>query len=394
MAPRGLGFVLGRSSGRGGLRSGPYPISPDLGCGIRSESFWWDPTFLPPEGCVQRGEGSTGSTYMGIRNFLERSRPLVSILENVVELSEKTEDMSAESDLEFIIQDLDSIGFQTRCFRFNATAYGSRCDRERLYFVVVDCRPGVASQRMFSLMANVLNAMKTEPASFDDFIIPDDALGDWAPPQEPPKSKRSRENEAWVDRHMDIYREYDVYWPPQLSSEMSAVLNMWGERAAQVGHFLHAMFPPGDAQWQFVDLNHTLERTLRFPPAPGKPLHCPWRYTCPTLTSMSKILIRRQTALPGGALVLRALHPLEAFRLMGWDLPWWTKPLWSADVTPELLTNMAGNAFSGYAVTPVLIAALGSVGARLLEPQVADAGAQDVSCGSDSDSACSAASRQ
>jgi hypothetical protein len=182
---------------------------------------------------------------------------------------------------------------------------------------------------------------------------------DWGDGAADYKAKRVREGEGWVDKHMEIFREQGYPWPPKSSPDITEIAETFGNRAAESVYFVNAHFKPTPGKWEFYEANHTLERNLRWPPPDGKALLNPWRQQCTTLTGQSKIVVRR---LQGDSLELRALHPLEAFRLIGWDLCDWKEPIWSQDVTAELLTSLAGNAFSGFAVSPVIIASLGAFG--------------------------------
>lgn len=124
-------------------------------------------------GCVQLGCGTTGSTYKETRDFVERSRPVLFILENVTELSEKTEGMAYASDEEFILSEFRTMGFAIASFRFNCAEYGSRCDRERLYFVGVQCetKDEQVPIKFFRFLGNVLDSMKVDPLPFSDFAM-------------------------------------------------------------------------------------------------------------------------------------------------------------------------------------------------------------------------------
>jgi site-specific DNA-cytosine methylase len=125
-------------------------------------------------GCVQMGAGSTGSTYKDIRDFIKRSSPKLFILENVAELSEKTDGMEFSSDEDFILKDFATIGYMTSTFRFNCATFGSRCDRDRLYFVGIEVPDGChkdVSNKVFQFIGNVMDSMQVDPLEFDDFAL-------------------------------------------------------------------------------------------------------------------------------------------------------------------------------------------------------------------------------
>ena len=65
----------------------------------------------------------------------------------------------------------------------------------------------------------------------------------------------------------------------------------------------------------------------------------------------------------GGVVTIRRIHGLEAMQLIGWPLKAWRHgtPFTSPKVTPELLSNMAGNAWIFAHFLPLAIAAFGCV---------------------------------
>eukprot|EP00959_Pyramimonas_sp_CCMP1952_P331097 6933400-Pyramimonas_sp.AAC.1 len=65
-----------------------------------------------------------------------------------------------------------------------------------------------------------------------------------------------------------------------------------------------------------------------------------------------------------GVVEIKRLHGMESMACIGWDMSFWRdgKPPFTADksVTPELLNDLAGNAWSAFQFTPVCIAAIGA----------------------------------
>ena len=60
-------------------------------------------------------------------------------------------------------------------------------------------------------------------------------------------------------------------------------------------------------------------------------------------------------------LEIKRVHPLEQMRMNGWDLSFWAdglSPL-SETITPELVTDLAGNMWNGWSYMCVEIAAAG-----------------------------------
>ena len=49
-------------------------------------------------------------------------------------------------------------------------------------------------------------------------------------------------------------------------------------------------------------------------------------------------------------------------QLMGWDLSFYKNgvaPIWMEGVTPEMLIDLAGNAWSAFSVAPIIISSMG-----------------------------------
>ena len=135
---------------------------------------------------------------------------------------------------------------------------------------------------------------------------------------------------------------------------------------AELVHFANVVFPAAEeseGKWLFFDSNHSFERVFRWPLVVGQELRSPWKDHVPTMTGQSSLAGRRKKE---GNMELKKLHGLEAMRLIGWDLGHWKNHaspfIDSSDtgITPELLNNMAGNAWSSFSYSPLAIVALGS----------------------------------
>ena len=78
---------------------------------------------------------------------------------------------------------------------------------------------------------------------------------------------------------------------------------------------------------------------------------------------------------PDGTVEINKLNGLEAMRLIGWGLCHWkdgTSPFASGKILPDLLSSMAGNAWSAFAFVPLAIAAFGAAPADLFRRGDAD----------------------
>ena len=148
-------------------------------------------------------------------------------------------------------------------------------------------------------------------------------------------------------------------------------------------HFIDVMFPPAEVGVQFVDLNKSLERLIGFPPA--SEIRDPWRRALPTITSNSKMILR--DAKQDGGISIRCVHPVELMRVVGWDLSHWHTEFEAMDhgLRGETLISLAGNAFSAFALAPLLVASLSALGLYAVASEALPAAQIDVhSSGSES----------
>ena len=131
-------------------------------------------------------------------------------------------------------------------------------------------------------------------------------------------------------------------------------------RQEEVAIYLKLAFPASEptVEPEFCDINMSLMRMIHEECDPRNP----WGTAIPTLISHSSILMRW---VPPGATghSYRMLHGLELMHIIGWNDKWWSQGTVLEALDPALLTSLAGNAFSAYAVGPALIAALAVLGA-------------------------------
>ena len=105
------------------------------------------------------------------------------------------------------------------------------------------------------------------------------------------------------------------------------------------------------------DALYSFERTFRWPCKP-EDLRNPWQRIMPTVLAKSSFVCRKKHT--DGSVAVKRLHGLEAMRVIGWDKAFWkdgASPFSNDDrVTPDLLTDLAGNAWSAFSFLPVAIA--------------------------------------
>ena len=111
-----------------------------------------------------------------------------------------------------------------------------------------------------------------------------------------------------------------------------------------------------------MDIDPTLWRIVGWPKVRN-----PWTEdVTPTITGSCAMLARYWAPDEDGkrSVVVRLLSGLELFRLAGWGPDMWhPKTPESLMQDKELLTSLAGNAFSGFAVGPMLAIGCAMLGA-------------------------------
>ena len=125
-------------------------------------------------------------------------------------------------------------------------------------------------------------------------------------------------------------------------------------REKEIAFFLHKRFgadidPKSDVNVEFCDVNLSLKRLVQM-----AKLKNPWRSYCPTLTAKSSIIIR--CFKDGVVAHMRKLSGDEHMALVGW--PATELPTLREKYTSKLLCSLAGNAFSGFQIMPIVSAAL------------------------------------
>jgi hypothetical protein len=158
---------------------------------------------------------------------------------------------------------------------------------------------------------------------------------------------------------LEAFRRRGLKWPVDwdaVAASKDIVFKRWGlpDRPAELLYFLHVAFPfdMKEAAVEFVDVNPSMGRLL-----PSEQSTSPWRTTCPTLTGLAIVCVRYLG--PGSSVVVRPITPIESFALIGWGVSYFRSPI---DCTASCVLNMAGNAFSGFAFSPVLMMALTGCG--------------------------------
>lgn len=295
-------------------------------------------------GCVQHGTHSTGASFSMVSAYVSKRRPGLVILENVPDLDAPTD--SGISDAQYVQDCLTSVGYVCTRFVLEARNYGSFPRRERIFWVAVaHPKPStLAHDHMDCCMQRLLAAMATgkQATTLEDYLIDGEA--------QQVRKRRRKDTEGrdmkYKAEHMSLFDAIGQEWPAPLG-KWNAALDHMEQRAYEVVVFADAAFPVqgAEADWEFLDSNAGLSRLVG--PAGAQR---PWSKAIPTLTGAARIVARRCR---GGTVEVRQLDGIELLQLIGFSLA----DLNTSNITHDCATSMAGNAFSAFAIGPVMLAA-------------------------------------
>ena len=164
------------------------------------------------------------------------------------------------------------------------------------------------------------------------------------------------------DEHHEAYGVAGLRWPPNLNEFDMIDPEGMSERKLEVAIFLHQRFPQDPSGGpSFADINHSWGHLLGKLDQPRNA----WTHMVPCLTEKSAILYRPEKVDSSTGAIIRLLSGEELMSIIGWSSGMSVGQV--ADGTPlceenSLLTNLAGNAFSGYSVAPILMVGLALAG--------------------------------
>ena len=243
-----------------------------------------------------------------------------------------------------------------------AQQHGSRAVRERLHIIGVKS-VSPSHKLPHDDFDSILQAMQMARLAAEKFINVANLPAPVTSTGETPVSEGFAEKKIAIykDDHLELYAQHSLRWPPDVSGPAYQGLT---RRAAEVLYFAHHMWPHTPSQddkyaIEFLDVNNSLARLLgsKFVRGGGTPaqseLPSPWKAMAMTITGHSIICVRMRV---DGVVHLRKAHAYEVMSLAGWDWSWW-KPGRHLE-SESLGISLAGNAFSGFCIGPVVTAAL------------------------------------
>ena len=271
-------------------------------------------------------------------------------------------------------------GYQMSFWRFGASDFGSVQRRERIYFIgylqdieVVEKNVKVDWQSGWQMLAS----LKIDALQATSFICTDPKqnelnlknLGAHGRHTQLRK-KQKQETAVYKDDHLFAFQMFDIRWPPQ---EFPSYFDRatFTQRQEEMLYFIDYLWPLATPSIEFVDVNPTLPRLLSIAKDQAvktiADLRCPWSTCCPTLTSQSKLAIRYKEE--EGGVVMRACEGYEVMALIGWGLEHWQTAGDGVcnDKSDLDCMSLAGNAYSAFAVGPVISASLSLLGYHIRE---------------------------
>ena len=348
------------------------------------------------KGCVAKAAGATGLGFEHIRQYTEANSVPMIILENVTKLGEIDID-TKQSDVDHIVKAMRKKGYAAFVDRVHAEDYGSPAFRARFHFTNSSVQGKPVLDRL--RFGNVLTCMKLARDDGEgvfeigDFIEQDadKALATQSKLAFPPLATKGSEaarikgDPGFKQEHLQAFKLSGLQWPPQFEDGAQAYETL-GQRPAEVVHFCNAVWPYSEEGVEFMDANESLSRLTNFKlheSTTPEDLKNPWRRMVPTITGHSVMVCR--IARSDGTLDLREVAGFELMRLIGWDDCHLKNGVDRSEMNIALMRSLAGNAFSAFAVGPILAASFACHGSGALQLQLFGSDSDATAMDSDSD---------
>ena len=306
------------------------------------------------DGLQRDAADATAMTWRGVRTYIQKGRPKLVLLENVTELDQSDTDVS---DASYILDFLRSEGYTAATVRLQARDHGSFPSRLRLYFLAVQ---GLG--RSPGTFLDVVRSMRIEEkAPLSRYLLPVFAGATPQPEADDilEAKKRRVENCKFRDQHCELFRKHGLQWPvvkSKLPAKFAKELHMLTERSADVAFFCEFVWPWEDGndkrEPQFLDVHMSLPFLVN-----TENRTSPWKTVLGCLAGSTRIWMRLASL--EDVLEHRLITGTEAMQFIGWDVSFFkTMPMPGNRSEQDLLMSMAGNAYSGFALAPALMALL------------------------------------
>ena len=291
--------------------------------------------------CIKEAKGTTGITWAGCLAYISRWLPVCLFLENVMGLARMSRETKRRDNLEHILSSLRNLGYLVVWLPLDGGLHGLPATRQRVWIFAV-LKPTASSSdqsRIQEEAASLEQATRITAFPLDVFTLDEDR-DMWATMQldelASQRKPKERPNAKWHAQHDAFFKRAN--WDPQASGSLrlAAWAKAWGltEREASVLQWdAHR-----DTDTDEVRVSDYSQSVARLPTKAGQ---------SPCITPKAKLVCHRAGENP------RLLLGPERLQLQG--LPSSSCPS-LANFSNRELNDLAGNAFSGAAVsTAVLI---------------------------------------
>ena len=175
-----------------------------------------------------------------------------------------------------------------------------------------------------------------------------------------PRRKKDKEDCNYLEEHKSFFEFFDMDWPPTYPEDL-AVYRGLSRRQGESLYLLNQAFPADLDKPEFVNVNWSLcrhfalKRHIELETKNRKDLKYPWKPTIQTITAHSMLVLRFRTMREGREVfMLRQFEPYEYMRCIGWDIRDWKSGVNRSDNALAFYADLAGNAFSGFVVAPII----------------------------------------
>jgi site-specific DNA-cytosine methylase len=307
-------------------------------------------------------ESETAQTWEMTKNYILSKKPLFIALENVMDCTRG----GSESDCEEVLKALRKY-YCMDVVEIPAQDYGSVPIRNRLYFIGYRMSDKVLGKAKLRLVKQLLQSFvipKNERFGHEEFLVPRFQFPAGNSDEDSGlvfrQEKAVYEAAEYKVEHMAAFDVIKEPWPPSsesLSKVVSindiGVVETLSRRGVEVLYWTLTKFPEmaEDCDVEFLNWNMSLKRLAgeEFNKNPFEGPHAG------TLLGTTKLLMRVRNPKDHRGWGLRALGGLELLSFAGFHLDFVKNHM---DFSDDLLGNLAGNAFSGFAIGPLLVSAL------------------------------------
>jgi hypothetical protein len=299
--------------------------------------------------------------------YVKNKLPFAVVLENVSGLMETTPDNDL-SDAAFICAELRTLGYGVLQYTVEAMNYGSFPRRLRLYWLAVLGIDEAGIHKMRTMLDSIRIG---QISSWNDYEL------DNADHHNECSTSTVDTDMKYKQDHMRLFDDFKVVWPPAKGCFHGA-LDHLQQRPYEVVVFADRAHPyrpalddrnAGKTIYEFMDFSQSLTRLCGQDGETN-----PWHQVFPTLTGTGTYAVRwgvlKKAPVPTWMMsdmaldlddvdakynvFVRQVSGLEAMQMIGVPVTEYR----SEHPSHRLASCMAGNAFSGFAVGPCLLAVM------------------------------------